>query len=78
MYCKFHPEKKALNRCAMCGHPLCEYCSHAIMLGEYYCYSCSLSLSVPPKAKKRWIPFNYVLIAFGILIAILIVTILIQ
>jgi predicted nucleic acid-binding Zn ribbon protein len=62
MHCKYHNQKHANNICPGCGEGLCNDCSQAIMLGEYYCYGCSLFISESSK-KKKWIPINYVIYA---------------
>lgn len=79
MQCKFHPQKEARNFCAMCGHPLCDECSQAIMLGEYYCYSCSLSITKPPPVEKKpWIPAKYVIIIIVLLVVIMMLSVYIR
>ena len=75
MPCYYHTDRKSYSSCAKCGVELCEYCSQAIIDGEYYCYQCSVFGSDPPKF-KTWIPFNYVLYAFIVMIAVMIVAIL--
>jgi len=62
MYCKYHTDKQAYSRCAGCGVGLCDNCSRAIILGEYYCHSCSLRISDSSKNLK-WKLLKYTFFA---------------
>ena len=37
LYCHFHPERVALERCEVCGKPLCAYCLYYTEDGQRLC-----------------------------------------
>ena len=70
MKCKYHPDREAQQACAHCGKGLCDDCSQAIMLGEYYCYSCTL-FPDNDSEYEYWEPLKYIFIASSVSVLVM-------
>jgi len=45
MFCKFHPQRIAIEKCRHCGAPICENCEN-ILKGKFFCPECA-NLTIP-------------------------------
>ncbi len=87
MYCKFHPEKIAVQFCNSCGAPLCEDCAEEVRPGVYTCFQCAMLHSVSEvgstlsekhfkargkkKKRRKWGAFEYFLVVSSVLVVIM-------